>query len=102
MFAKLETFVKGIFNAVKNLVTNTVGVGASFVQHVSTVTYNAILGTLNHVVAVFQHFHGFVMSVMSHISLLISPTPKPTVTAAAPTAAVPPAAAPTAAVPPAA
>jgi hypothetical protein len=77
MFNKLATFASGIVNAIKAFAIQCVAVPAGFVQHVSAVVHDAVLGTMNHIAAAVKAIHGFVATVTNHLTLLVTPAPKP-------------------------
>jgi len=79
MFNKLATFTSGIFAAVKQIGIQIVAIPSSFVQHVSAIFHDALVGTMNHLIAVVKAVHTFVASVTNHLTLLFTPAPKPIV-----------------------
>jgi len=77
MFNKLATFFQGVTTAVKTVLVQCVALPVSFVAHVSAVIHDFVMGVANHAVAIVKTVHGFVTSITSHLTLLVTPTPKP-------------------------
>ncbi len=79
MFNKIATFANGVFAAIKAFGIQLIAIPSSFVQHISAVIHDTIVGVSNHVIAVVKAIHAFVASVTNHLTLLVMPAPKPMV-----------------------
>lgn len=76
MFNKIATFANGVFAAIKAFGIQLIAIPSSFVQHISAMIHDTIVGVSNHVIAVVRAVHSFVASVTNHLTLLVTPAPK--------------------------